>query len=79
MGAFETQIPSIFDNLPLQCRLEHPGKQSAGASRSDYRRAAIIAHPYAPLGGSYDDAVVRHLVDIFLAAGHVVGTFNFRY
>jgi len=42
-------------------------------------KGAIIAHPYAPLGGSYDDAVVLAIVDELLSSGWVVGTFNFRY
>lgn len=37
-----------------------------------------MAHPYAPLGGSYDDRVVGIVVEEFLARGYVVGTFNFR-
>ena len=40
---------------------------------------AIVAHPYTPLGGSYDDAVVLAAVAEILKAGFVVGTFNFRY
>jgi hypothetical protein len=31
------------------------------------------------MGGSYDDRVVGTVVDEFLRAGWVVGTFNFRY
>jgi alpha/beta superfamily hydrolase len=38
-----------------------------------------MAHPYAPMGGSYDDRVVGIVVDEFLKAGWIVGTFNFRY
>lgn len=38
-----------------------------------------MAHPYAPMGGSYDDRVVGIVVEQFLAAGWIVGTFNFRY
>jgi alpha/beta superfamily hydrolase len=38
-----------------------------------------MAHPYAPMGGSYDDRVVGIVVEEFLALGFVVGTFNFRY
>jgi alpha/beta superfamily hydrolase len=40
---------------------------------------AIVAHPYAPLGGSYDDAVVDMAASIILKQDFVVGTFNFRY
>ena len=38
-----------------------------------------MAHPYAPMGGSYDDRVVGIVVDEFLKTGWIVGTFNFRY
>jgi alpha/beta superfamily hydrolase len=38
-----------------------------------------MAHPYAPMGGSYDDRVVGIVLDEFLKAGWIVGTFNFRY
>jgi alpha/beta superfamily hydrolase len=37
-----------------------------------------MAHPYAPMGGSYDDRVVGIVIDEFLSAGFMVGTFNFR-
>lgn len=38
-----------------------------------------MAHPYAPMGGSYDDRIVGIVIGEFLKAGWVVGTFNFRY
>jgi hypothetical protein len=39
---------------------------------------AILAHPYAPLGGCYDDPVVSIVGTELLRAGYVLGTFNFR-
>lgn len=42
------------------------------------KKAAIIAHPYAPLGGSFDDNVVQEATKILLEHGFIVGTFNFR-
>lgn len=42
------------------------------------KKAAIIAHPYAPLGGSFDDGVVQEATKILLDHGYIVGTFNFR-
>lgn len=42
------------------------------------KKVAIIAHPYAPLGGSYDDPVVGNAGAEMLALGWVVGTFCFR-
>lgn len=38
-----------------------------------------MAHPYAPLGGNYDDRVVGIVVEEFLALEYNVATFNFRY
>lgn len=43
------------------------------------KKAAIIAHPYAPLGGSSDDYIVQQTTGILLKQGFVVGLFNFRY
>ncbi|KAK8016947.1 hypothetical protein PG993_015136 [Apiospora rasikravindrae] len=38
----------------------------------------LVAHPYAPLGGSYDDPIVDVIGSILVQAGFVVATFNFR-
>lgn len=56
------------------------GRRGEGRRRPKSRRwkAAIIAHPYAPLGGSYDDPVVGKVGAELMAAGWVVGTFCFR-
>ncbi len=43
------------------------------------KKAAIVAHPYAPLGGCYDDPVVDVVASTILKAGFIVGTFNFRF
>ncbi|RAL62963.1 hypothetical protein DID88_004051 [Monilinia fructigena] len=53
---------------------------SHGSSKHFYTmiNAAIVAHPYAPLGGSYDDGVVDLVASTILKEGFVVGTFNFR-
>ena len=42
------------------------------------KKAAVVAHPYAPLGGCYDDPVVSEVVGVLLGEGWIVGTFNFR-
>ncbi|KAK5113624.1 hypothetical protein LTR62_003251 [Meristemomyces frigidus] len=67
-------IPSITDDTRLDCRIYHPN--SLGATTSV--RAAVIAHPYAPLGGSYDDAVVLSIVETLLQQDYIAFTFNFR-
>ncbi|RDA91885.1 hypothetical protein CP533_0381 [Ophiocordyceps camponoti-saundersi (nom. inval.)] len=78
-------IPSLHDGTPLDCRLYHPvSLQDGSASSSDTRGspwrgdAAVVAHPYAPMGGCYDDAIVEAIVVQLLDAGFLVGTFNFR-
>lgn len=84
--ALTLTIPSIHDGTVLDCRIYHPlgletSLSSAGASASSWRpkNAAIIAHPYAPLGGSYDDPIVDEVAGYLLAREFIVGTFNFRY
>ena len=69
------QIPSLHDSLPLECRICYPSRQFRGSCL----KAAIIAHPYAPLGGSYDDPVVGVIGRTLLSYGYIVFTFNFRY
>lgn len=73
-------IPSIYDKTQLDCRIFLPSELSRLEPSSTWcRRGAIVAHPYAPLGGCYDDPVVGFVSEELLEAGYVVGTFNFRY
>jgi hypothetical protein len=78
-------IPSVHDDTALSCRVHHPDTLTEaqwsppGSGRSARVRGIVMAHPYAPMGGSYDDRVVSIVVDEFLKAGWIVGTFNFRY
>ena len=72
-------LPSLHDGTVLDCRVFHP--QSLGSSpRAPHWRghAAVFAHPYAPLGGCYDDPVVDIVAATLLRLGYLVGTFNFR-
>ncbi|GKZ28407.1 hypothetical protein AbraIFM66950_005581 [Aspergillus brasiliensis] len=74
-------IPSIHDRLRLDCRIYLPPdlpKRLLHRSSSSILRGAIIAHPYAPLGGCFDDPVVGVVGGEVLRSGCVVGTFNFR-
>ncbi|OCL04897.1 hypothetical protein AOQ84DRAFT_345562 [Glonium stellatum] len=73
-------IPSIHDDTPLDCRVYYPTPlRDCTLDLSEWRKkGAVIAHPYAPLGGSYDDHVVGIIADELLKEGFVVGTFNFR-
>lgn len=69
-------IPSIHDDTVLDCRIYHP---TALSSPGWKKKAAIVAHPYAPLGGCYDDPVLDIVGGVILKCGFVLGTFNFRY
>jgi len=75
-------IPSLHDDTSLDYRLYVPESLSSNlesvASGAETLRGAVVAHPYAPLGGCYDDPVVLSMVDILRDEGLVVGTFNFR-
>ncbi|PYH47348.1 uncharacterized protein BP01DRAFT_291465 [Aspergillus saccharolyticus JOP 1030-1] len=72
-------IPSLHDGIRLDCRIYHPQGWLHPSNTSGQRiRGAIVAHPYASLGGCYDDPVVSFVAGEFLRAGCVVGTFNFR-
>lgn len=76
-------IPSVHDDTTLACRIYHPEILSNplqdGGETQWRKRGIIMAHPYATMGGSYDDRIVGIVVDEFLKAGWIVGTFNFRY
>lgn len=77
--ALSVTIPSIQDDATLECRIYHPLSLSANPRAPPWRKhAAIVAHPYAPLGGCFDDAIVETVTAILLRQGFLVGTFNFR-
>jgi alpha/beta superfamily hydrolase len=82
---FNSTIPSIHDDTTLDFRIYHPDVLTRpplggeGTNKPWRRKGLVIAHPYAPMGGSYDDRVVRIVLDEFLKAGWIVATFNFRY
>lgn len=81
--AYSFTLPSLADDIVLDCRIYHPKHFDAViANAAENRlatRGAVVAHPYTPLGGSYDDSVVLAVVKCLLREGFVVGTFNFRY
>lgn len=78
--AISLTIPSLHDGTPLDCRVYHPASLSPNPRAPRWTsHAAIIAHPYGPLGGSYDDPVVEEVVSVLLRRGFLVVTFNFRY
>ncbi|KAK2809215.1 hypothetical protein FQN50_004051 [Emmonsiellopsis sp. PD_5] len=77
-------IPSTYDGTRLDCRIYHPHQLSRAHTHTDSAlsswktKGAIIAHPYAPLGGDYDNPVVCGVAAELVRKGWVVGTFNFR-
>jgi hypothetical protein len=73
-------IPSVYDGRKLECRIFLPPVFQDIQSATNWpTRGAIVAHPYAPLGGCYDDPVVDFVGTELLRANYVLGTFNFRY
>lgn len=80
--AYQFTIPSLADSTALDCRIYHPqsfvGEGIKATIKPWNPKAAIIGHPYAPLGGSMDDPVVLAAVEQLLDLDFVVGTFNFR-
>ncbi|VUC28485.1 unnamed protein product [Clonostachys rosea] len=73
-------LPSLHDNLTLNCRIYHPLGLAASNSAAGWRpkHAAVLGHPYAPLGGSYDDPVLEEVAAHLVRTGFIVATFNFR-
>ena len=78
--ALSFTIPSLHDGIALDCRVYHPASLVAGnLNAPPWRRdAAIMAHPYAPMGGCFDDPIVADVCARLLRAGYLIGTFNFR-
>lgn len=79
-ASFSFFLPSIYDGNKLECRIHlPPAPQNIESATSWPNRGAIVAHPYATLGGSHNDPVVSFIGSELLQAGCIVGTFNFRY
>ncbi|KAJ5579863.1 uncharacterized protein N7459_005848 [Penicillium hispanicum] len=77
--SFSFFIPSVHDRCQLDCRVYLPHQlRNIQTTPTVPIRGAIVAHPYASLGGCYDDPVVSFIGDELLQAGYVLGTFNFR-
>ncbi|KAK8252844.1 hypothetical protein HDK77DRAFT_163704 [Phyllosticta capitalensis] len=79
--AYSFRIPSLHDSTPLDCRIHHPESLvnvDCDSTAKWTRKAAVLAHPYAVLGGGFDDPILENVGAELLAQGYVVGTFNFR-
>lgn len=70
-------LPSLYDDLELDGRLYFPRFQYED-EQGRPRGCAVFAHPYAPLGGCYDDPVVHAVGSVLLKNGFLLATFNFR-
>ncbi|KAF8442767.1 hypothetical protein BGX38DRAFT_1095900 [Terfezia claveryi] len=68
-------VPSLYDYKLLETRIYIPHQELQHAKS----KAAVVAHPYATLGGNYNDHVVMYVVNALLQRGWVVATFNFRW
>ncbi|KAI0421875.1 Alpha/Beta hydrolase protein [Xylaria grammica] len=73
-------LPSISDDTRLDCRLYHPPslRDPSHPGEPWSGHAAVVAHPYAPLGGCFDDPIVDVAAGTLLHLGFLVATFNFR-
>ncbi|KAI0536080.1 Alpha/Beta hydrolase protein [Xylaria digitata] len=73
-------LPSISDNTKLDCRVFHPPSlcRPSHPSVPWSGNAAVVAHPYAPFGGCFDDPIVGVVAGTLLQLGFLVATFNFR-
>ncbi len=71
------KIPSVHDDIELDCRIYYPRRTDRNF-KAFGRSFAIVAHPYATLGGCYDDPVVALIGSVLLLHGFVLTTFNFR-
>lgn len=72
-------LPSIHDGTVLDCRVFHPHSLSPSPRAPAWQKhVAVVAHPYALLGGCYDDPVVDAVAATLLRLGFLVATFNFR-
>lgn len=75
-GAGELGVEIGERNAHAHASSDPPGGSLTARWR---KKGIVVAHPYAPLGGSYDDRVVGMVVEEFVRLGWVVGTFCFRY
>ena len=77
---FTFTIPSIYDDTTLDCRIYNPPHSILNPIDGEAwsPRGAIVAHPYPPFGGCYDDLIVLSTAAEIFEHGFVIGTFNFR-
>jgi len=75
--------PVIIKDIRFRLNREGPSidariyTSKTALANPSHLNLAVVAHPYGPLGGSYDDATVLLVVKTLLNANYLVGTFNF--
>ncbi|KAL9026775.1 MAG: hypothetical protein Q9196_004616 [Gyalolechia fulgens] len=83
---YEFYLPSLYDDTALACRIYTLPENYFGGSTGDDTTGkkpwtplgAVVAHPWARIGGSFNDPTVRHILAELLRLGFTVGTFNLR-
>lgn len=70
-------IHSVHDGTRLSCRIYM--LDSANTPEKPVLKAAVVAHPYAPLGGNNEDVVVASITAELVLQGYIVLALNFRY
>ncbi|EED16261.1 conserved hypothetical protein [Talaromyces stipitatus ATCC 10500] len=69
-------IPSVYDGTRLSCRIYQ--LEDVNYQEQPAIKAAVVAHPYASLGGNNDDPVVALITAELVRKGYIVLTLNFR-
>jgi alpha/beta superfamily hydrolase len=67
-------IPSLHNATSLETCITVPSSVSSAT-----RKAAVFAHPYGPLGGTFHDPVVQNFRETLVSHGYIVAVFNFRF
>ncbi|KAH8700156.1 Alpha/Beta hydrolase protein [Talaromyces proteolyticus] len=74
----EFYIPSVHDGTRLSCRLYQSELTQRTLQQPSVSKGAIVAHPYATLGGNNDDPAVGSIAAELVRNGYAVLTLNFR-
>jgi hypothetical protein len=74
------EIPALQGDHFLVANIYYPVSIVPGYGKQPWQRhAAVVAHPYGPMGGDQRDVIVMGIAEELLAAGFLVMTFNNRY
>lgn len=73
----DLRVPST-DNVILETRLFVPQLQQQGNLQRRRETLVILAHPYGPLGGNFNNPVIVSLFTLFASLGFSTLRLNFR-